>query len=211
MKICGVTTAADAAMIANAGADAIGLNFYPGSKRYVAPEHAQAIAHDLAPTVCRVGVFVNSDSDEVHRIAEQVGLDLVQVHGDEPPEFLAELAGLGIIRAFRCHADLANIQDYLSSCSKLPDAVLLDAFDPRAFGGTGKTLDWPRLAGAVTTLRVPVILAGGLTPANVARAISEARPSAVDTASGVETGHPGRKDRQLTEAFVQAAKLAFSA
>lgn len=198
-------------MIANVGADAIGLNFYPGSKRFVAPEHAQAIIRNLAPSVCRVGVFVNSDADVVRRTVEQVGLDLVQLHGDEPPEFLTELAGLRIIRAFRCQADLEPVQEYLSSCSKLPDAVLLDAFDPRAFGGTGTTLDWPRLAEAVTTLRLPVILAGGLTPANVARAITEARPTAVDTASGVETEQPGRKDRQLTEAFVQSAKFAFSA
>ena len=216
IKICGVTRPADAALAAAAGADALGLNFYPGSKRCIDLATAHSIRETARAAAARppaiVGVFVNAAVEEVHRTAAELSLDYVQLHGDEPPEYLAELAGLRVIRAFRCReGGLAPLESYLARCASPPAAVLLDAYAAEAYGGTGRRVDWSPLAayaGAIAGL--PLILAGGLHAENVAAAIETARPAAVDTASGVESS-PGVKDAAAVRAFVDGAIRGFSA
>jgi phosphoribosylanthranilate isomerase len=215
IKICGVTSIADAVAMADAGADAIGLNFYPGSSRFVSRARAAEIAKALPASTQKIGVFVNSAADEVQEAATRLSLDWVQLHGDEPPEFLARLDGIPVLRAFRLEAiGFAAISSYLSECQSLnamPGMVLLDSFRAGAYGGTGLLLDW-KLAATYHQLNSlpPLVLAGGLVASNVAQAITEVRPAAVDTASGVESS-PGRKDHSEAAAFIAAAKAAFSA
>lgn len=213
IKICGVTSAADAALVAAAGADALGLNFFPGSPRYVTPDTATRIVAALPAAVRTVGVFVNAAVDAIVQAAATVRLDLIQLHGDEPPEVLVQLGPRPLIRAFRCGPGGAGpIRDYLDHCrqlGRLPDVVLIDAYRPGSYGGTGLTADWPAVCElAATGGDLPIVLAGGLTPDNVAQAIAAARPAAVDVASGVEAA-PGRKDPHLVRAFVQQAREAF--
>jgi len=214
IKICGVTSIADAVAAADAGADAIGLNFYPGSSRYISHARAAEIAAALPAGTRKIGVFVNSAVDEVRHIARRLSLDGVQLHGDEPPDFLAGLVGIPVLRAFRLAAGgLPAVSNYLAECRRLgatPDMVLLDSYCAGAFGGTGRTLDWT-LAAAYHQLNSapPLILAGGLVATNVAQAIAAVRPAAVDTASGVEAS-PGRKDHAQVAGFIAAAKAAFA-
>jgi phosphoribosylanthranilate isomerase len=214
IKICGVTSIADALAVSGAGADAIGLNFYPGSSRFVSHSRAAEIAAALPPNTQKIGVFVNSAADEVRQAATRLSLDWVQLHGDEPPEFLARLGGIPVLRAFRLEAvGLAAISSYLAECQELdamPGMVLLDSFRAGAYGGTGLLLDW-KLAATYHRLKgvPPLVLAGGLVASNVAQAIREVRPAAVDTASGVESS-PGRKDHAQAAAFIAAAKAAFA-
>ena len=213
VKICGVKSVADAVHIAQSGADAVGLNFYPKSKRYADLDVAKSIADCLPSSVQRVGVFVNESADRIRTIARELPLDWVQIHGDEPPSFLAELDGLQVIRALRIRNDsLDSISDYLQDCQRLhcaPQALLLDAYHDTQYGGTGCSLNWsqlyydkPQLGG------IPWVLAGGLTADNVQQAIEQSRPDAVDTASGVESA-PGQKDRDQVTAFVTNAGLGF--
>ncbi len=215
IKICGVTNIADAVALADAGADAIGLNFYPGSSRFVSPARAAEIAAALPAGTRKIGVFVNSAADDVRRIARRLSLDWVQLHGDEPPEFVARLGGIPVLRAFRLEAaGLGAVSSYLAKCQELdamPGMVLLDSFRAGAYGGTGLVLDWT-LAAAYHQLDAapPLVLAGGLAAANVAQAITAVRPAAVDTASGVEASR-GRKDHAQAAAFIAAAKAAFAA
>ena len=213
VKICGITTPADAQAASDAQADAIGLNFYPLSPRYVEQPQAELIAQTRPPGLALVGVFVNSPAAEVRTLAERLRLDFVQIHGDEPPSYFAELAGLATIRALRASSNLEAALDYLAECRRLgclPDAVLVDALQPGHFGGTGAVADWPALAAArVRFAGLPLILAGGLTPANVAEAIATVGPEAVDVASGVELA-PGRKSPPQVRAFVEAAHQAFA-
>ncbi len=168
--------------------------------------------HALAPGVALVGVFVNSPAAEVRTLAGRLKLDYVQIHGDEPPSYLAELAGLATIRALRVGNDVQGVLDYLTECRRLgclPAAVLVDALRPGQFGGTGAVADWPALAAARAHFRgLPLVLAGGLTPANVADGIAAVGPEAVDVASGVELA-PGKKSPQQVRAFVAAAHAAF--
>lgn len=207
IKICGITNVEDALDTAAAGADAIGLNFYRGSKRFVDARTAKSISESLPGGVKKVGVFVNSDASEIEPIANQVQLDFIQLHGDEPPQFLAELPrGLSIIRAFR---GVSTLVRYLTECrllGRMPAAVLIDAEAGLQYGGTGIPADWMAIhlvRNAVADL--PLILGGGLTPSNVAEAISIVRPNGVDVASGVER-EPGRKDSALVRKFVWAAR-----
>jgi phosphoribosylanthranilate isomerase len=209
IKICGVTTPEDARLIAESGADAVGLNFFPESPRYVSPERAAEIAAQLPKSIVRVGVFVNASSAVIRAAAELAGLDLIQLHGDEPPEFLRELAPLPVLRAFRTRGDLKPIGDYLKRCVVAPRAVLLDAYQPGSFGGTGQTLNWHDIRASKRRLgELPLVLAGGLNPRNVAQAIRTVQPAAVDVASGVEA-ETGRKDPRLVAEFVESAQLAF--
>jgi phosphoribosylanthranilate isomerase len=211
IKICGITTVADALLAAEAGADAIGLNFYERSPRYVTTERAKEICAALPPGITKVGVFVNSLSQGVIATMKRVGLHAVQLHGDEGPDFLVALGELPIIKAFRCkESTLDSVRAFLDLCpeSSYPTAVLLDAHAPGNYGGTGQVLDWAGLARERNKLLgLPLILAGGLTALNVAEAIRLARPDAVDTASGVESA-PGKKDPVQVRAFVAAAKAA---
>jgi phosphoribosylanthranilate isomerase len=213
IKICGITTAEDAQRAATAGAAAIGLNFYPGSPRFLSVAQAREVVANLANRVTKVGVFVNADSKVVLDTARIIGLDIIQIHGDEPPLMLQQLLDYRVIKAFRCRDDgLEPVADFLERCrcaGRPPDAVLLDAYAPGQYGGTGRCVDWRAIRGASETIGgVPIVLAGGLTPANVARAIVEARPTAVDTASGVEVS-PGVKDAEKMRRFVAAAEAAF--
>jgi phosphoribosylanthranilate isomerase len=212
VKICGIMTVEDALAAAEAGADAIGLNFFDKSPRYVTAERAKEICQALPAKVAKVGVFVNSLAKGIVATASRVGLTAAQLHGDEGPEFLVSLGNLPVIKAFRCkESTLDCVRAFLDQIPEAshPAAILLDAHAPGTYGGTGQVLDWKALANERNKLLgIPLILAGGLTPHNVAEAIQIARPDAVDTASGVESA-PGKKDPDQVRAFVAAATSAF--
>ncbi len=200
VKICGLTRPADARAAVVAGADLLGLNFWPGSKRCVDLERARelAAAARAAGPVAVVGVFVNADPAEVASVRSKVLLDYVQLHGDEPPEHCAALGGR-VIKAFAPTAasELPKLAAY--RC----DMVLLDALCT-GYGGSGRTGDW-QLAQSAVAAGHRVLLAGGLQPDNVAAAIAAVAPWGVDVASGVESA-PGIKDTERMRAFVRAAK-----
>jgi phosphoribosylanthranilate isomerase len=197
VKICGVTSLDDARMCLDAGADALGLNFWSRSARRCDEAVARSIVAALKGQTLFVGVFVDSSADEVERIRSEVGLDCVQLHGDEPPSML---------QAFLPHAYKAvRVRgDVLAAVRAYPgEHVLLDAYVPGLPGGTGATFDWT-LARAVAAER-KLTLAGGLTPANVREAVQTVQPYCVDVASGVESA-PGVKDEALVRAFVARAR-----
>jgi phosphoribosylanthranilate isomerase len=196
VKICGVTRADDARAAADAGADAIGLNFWPSSKRHVTVEAARSIVRGLPPSLRRFGVFVNPTVDEVARAFDEGLIDTAQLHGDESAAFCVSL-GRPWMKALRLR-DLAQLDGW--SC----ELLLVDA-DAPGYGGSGATGDWS-LARAAAAKR-NVLLAGGLTPENVAAAIGSVRPFGVDVASGVESS-PGLKDARKVAAFVAAARAA---
>ncbi|MDA0999550.1 MAG: phosphoribosylanthranilate isomerase [bacterium] len=207
VKICGVTAAEDAAWALAQGADALGLNFVPGTPRCLDPAAARAVSAALPPLGTRVGIFVDEAPERVESIAREVGLDVVQLHGAEPPEVCRWLGerGLRVIKALRVSGretlDLA--EDY----SGFP--LLLDAYVEGKLGGTGKTFDWS-IARELAQKR-DIILSGGLQPENVADAIRQVRPYGVDTSSGVEGGTPGRKDFAKVQAFIENARAAAAA
>jgi len=214
VKICGITNAEDARVAVTAGADALGLNFVPGSPRCISTQAAREIAASVPSGVLKVGVFVNAPRELIEQLAHDVPLDVVQLHGDEPPEFLAELSGLKKIRAFRLRGPgFDQVAQYLADCAALnalPSAILLDAHKQGMYGGTGVTLDWQQIATDRHTLpALPLILAGGLTSSNVAEAILTCRPHGVDTASGVEIA-PGKKEPVMVQAFVSSARHALN-
>ena len=215
VKICGIRDVDTALVAAQAGADAIGLNFYPGSKRRVDVDEAARIVEALPADVTPIGLFVNADVTEIVRIARECGLHTLQLHGDEPAELLAELAYAGrfeLIRAFRVgaaglapmEAELARLQQAgvtLAGC-------LVDADVQGHYGGTGQTAPWDLLSREWRAAEwPPLILAGGLTPSNVAEAIRSCRPWGVDVAGGVESA-PGRKEPSLIQEFLQNARDA---
>jgi len=197
VKICGLTRLQDAEMAVSLGATAVGFVLWPRSPRYVDVDAARAIVSQLPPFVLRAGVFVNQDPDEVGRVAETVGLDIVQLHGHEAAEDYQALP-YRLIKAVAIGADSAP-EDALH----VPPGVtiLLDAHEPGRFGGTGRTIDWT-LAAAVARRR-RVILSGGLRPENVAQAVAMVRPYAVDVSSGVEV-RPGVKDPARLRSFFDA-------
>lgn len=209
IKICGVTTVDDARMVADAGADALGLNFYNASKRCVDVAIAREITRAVGQRLLRVGVFVNHSVEEIRQIAAEVDLAAVQLHGDEPPEMVAQLAGLPVILARRFAGDAGEIVRDIDRCRAAggePAAVLVDAAVAGHYGGAGETLPWEKLAGSAGLLGgAPLLLAGGLRPKNLAEAIRTVGPYGVDVASGVEST-PGRKDRELCSRFVQVAR-----
>jgi phosphoribosylanthranilate isomerase len=215
IKICGITSVDDARMAARAGADALGLNFYPRSPRYIMPEQAQAIIEALPPEIVKVGLFVDAPAVEVCEVFDRLGLDLIQLHGAEPPDFLLRLGDRPVMRAFRIgSAGLDPLLGYLDECRQLgclPRAVLLDAFVPGTPGGTGTLCDWAAAERYQQQQQEignpPMVLAGGLTAENVAEAIRATGARAVDTASGVESA-PGRKDPAAVAAFIRAARSA---
>ncbi len=215
IKVCGITTAGDARMAASAGVDAVGLNFYPKSARYLPPEKAPAVVEALAAGITKVGLFVNADVGEICKTFDRLGLDLIQLHGDEPPEVMSQLGNLPVLRAFRLGPEgLKPVVEYLDECrrlERLPRLVLLDAYQSGTYGGTGHVADWTAAAEyPASDWHPPLVLAGGLTAENVGSAIRAVGPVAVDTASGVESA-PGRKDPTLVEAFVREARQAFAA
>lgn len=188
-------------MAVAAGADLLGFVFYDQSPRHVTIEQAAAIARTLPPYVVRVGLFVNAPAVEVSEALSACGLQLLQFHGDEPPEFCVQFGAMSM-KAFRVK-DAATIQ----SLPEYPtDAWLLDAFVPGQQGGTGHTFNWDLAVEAVKLGR-PVFLAGGLTAANVGEAVRRVRPFGVDVSSGVESA-PGKKDPVKVREFIAAAKAA---
>lgn len=211
-KICGITNLDDAAAAAAAGVSAIGLNFFRGSKRFITEPLAAVICESLQGTVDLVGVFVNADPAEVARTVAATGITAVQFHGDEPLDQIAEFAQqhgkVRVIRAIR--ADSAHLESAMAGIDQLLSrvpvaAVLLDAYSPHEFGGTGTRADASvlcRMRSALGGQRI--IVAGGLTPENVSDAVSVLRPWGVDTASGVED-QPGRKNHQRMQDFVAGA------
>lgn len=206
IKICGVTTPSDAEAAIAEGADAVGLNFYPKSKRYVTEPQAAAIVQALPAAATTVGVFVNALDTEMTRVVKKLGLRAAQSYHD-----VFQDVDAGYIAAFRVQdeqsLDLIHDFIYTAGAWRLPDAVLVDSYVPGEMGGTGHRAPWELIAAA--RLIVPVILAGGLTPENVAEAIRTVRPAGVDVASGVESA-PGVKDRVRMRDFVQAAREAAS-
>ena len=213
IKICGVTSVDGARMIADSGADAIGLNFYPESPRYVTLQHAEKIVTSAPQVLKKVGVFVNSSPDYVDETVNKLGLDAVQLHGDETIEMVAALNSPSIIRAFRCHdGGLKEIEQALQAFHQSQvelAGILLDAHVPGQYGGTGTMVDWNQIHATEGRLfGIPLILAGGLRFDNVGQAIATVRPAAVDTASGVEI-EPGIKDASQVSRFVEAARKAF--
>jgi phosphoribosylanthranilate isomerase len=201
VKICGMTNEADTAAAAEAGADALGFVFYEPSPRHIQVGAAAALIRRLPPFVTKVGVFVNPPEELVHRAMGECGLNLLQFHGDEPPDFCLQF-GVMTMKAFRVR-DAASL-DALASYPT--DAWLLDAYAPDKPGGTGERFNW-ELARAAQDHGRPIFLAGGLTPENVAEAVRQVRPYGVDVSSGVEAA-PGRKDPARVRAFIRAAKQA---
>jgi phosphoribosylanthranilate isomerase len=213
IKICGITNIDDARAAADAGADAIGLNFFSKSRRFVDPRSAAHIAGELPTDILKVGVFVNHDLHQITEIVGQVGLDAVQLHGDEPALLVAELPPhVRIVRAHRCGREgLAPLAPYLDEChslGRMPDLLLIDADAGADFGGSGTLADWALIRQQKDLFcGLPLILAGGLTPDNVADAIEAVAPNGVDVASGVER-ESGLKDPDLIARFVTTARNA---
>jgi phosphoribosylanthranilate isomerase len=200
VNICGITQAADAQHAVRQGATALGFVFWPRSSRSVTPERAAEIIAGLPASVMTVGVFVNEPVDRIRRIAEQARLTAVQLHGDEPPAYADALAW----PVFRS----VTLDTAPQACASWSAAttLLLDAADPERHGGTGMIVDWRRAAQLASRRRV--VLAGGLTPANVGEAIAAVRPYGVDVSSGVEQA-PGVKDVDKVTHFLASARDAF--
>lgn len=198
IKICGLTRAEDVQAAVAAGVDAIGLVFYPDSPRHVSIEQAAALCRHVPPFVTIVGLFVNASRAEVHRVVEAVPLNLLQFHGDETVD-QCEGFGLPYLRVARVRPGV----DLLEFASQYPSAraLLLDTWTP-AYGGSGESFDWSLVP---TACPLPVILSGGLNPDNVANAIRQVRPAAVDVSSGVESAK-GIKDAAKIRAFVSAVR-----
>ena len=195
VKICGITLMEDALLAAELGAWAIGFIFWPGSPRYIDPAAARVIVEALPPGIRTVGVFVNQPAGHVRMVAAQAGITTVQLHGREPVTF-AQSLGRPVFKAVPVRPGFTS-----SALDAIPPdiTVLLDAFDPAAHGGTGQTIDWTLAADAAA--RRPIVLAGGLNADNIAEAIRQVRPRAVDLSSGVEAS-PGTKDhRKLRDLF----------
>jgi phosphoribosylanthranilate isomerase len=200
IKICGITTPADALAAANAGADAIGLVFYAPSPRAVTLQQAAEIQSVLPPFVTTVGLFVNPEADLVHDALAAVPLDCLQFHGDEAAAFCAGF-GRPWIKAIRV-SDAHSVSDARLKPYGAAQALLLDAADAQVFGGSGRSFDWSLVPG---DLMKSVVLAGGLNAANVGEAIRCVRPYAVDVSYGVESA-PGKKDATLIQHFVRAVQ-----
>jgi len=195
IKICGITNIEDASFISECGADAVGFIFHPPSPRYVTPETVKKIIQRLPDGITTIGVFVNYDALEVKETVAFCGLDMVQLHGAESPAFCSQFPRSQVIKAcaLQTEDDLARLSEYPVK------AILVDAYDPVRHGGTGGKSDWA-LAAKVKEQH-PLILAGGLSLANVGEAIERCSPHAVDINSGVETS-PGRKDHQKIKEII---------
>ena len=216
VKICGITDESTAEAVCGLAPDAIGLNFHPPSPRSVSPVVAARIAAVMPDGVLRVGVFVNRAASEIEDLAHECRLDQIQLHGDESPEQLAEvrrrLPSIPVIRAWRMAGDsLADLESHLTDCRALGIELagcLIDSRVAGAYGGTGHTVAWDALVRAYRRDSwPPLILAGGLTPDNVADAIRATQPWGVDVASGVESA-PGVKDIELVRRFIAKARAA---
>lgn len=189
VKICGLTNYDDASAAMDMGADLLGFNFYPKSPRYISPEQAAKIINKLPGFMDIVGVFVNEPAEKIHEIRSICPLNWVQLHGDEDPQFCSDFRShnVKVMKAIRVRdqRDVERAEDFFT------DAILLDAFDPNKYGGTGISFDW----NIVGHINKRVFLAGGINPNNAARAV-ELGVYGIDICSGIETS-PGKKDKQL--------------
>ena len=200
IKICGITNIEDAIAAIEYGADALGFVFHHRSPRVVTPETAKTIISRIPPFITTVGVFVNEDRTKVEKIARETGLDIIQLHGSEPPESCH--MSKKVIKAIRVKelTDLEPLKRYQVS------AFLLDTYSPHAIGGTGLIFNWDI---AVEARKFgPIILAGGLTPDNVEEAVRWVQPYGIDVSSGVEGDRKGRKDRNKLKLFIETARDA---
>ena len=203
VKICGITNVEDALLACELGADAIGLNFYSESPRCISPFMASKIIRNLTPFVAPVGIFVNWDASPITTLAKALGLSAVQLHGDEAPKLVGEIAKkVPVIKAL--HVAKGSVPPPFAKY-RAATAFLLDAPHSGQYGGTGKTADWG--AAHIGAKSHRILLAGGLTPENVAEAILAVRPYAVDVTSGVES-KPGKKDPAKLRAFFEAVARA---
>ena len=201
VKICGIRTLEEGRVAVDAGADALGFNLWPRSPRYITPESAREIVAAVSPFVTCVGVFVNEDAGRVRELASDLGLGAVQLHGDEPPEYCSGFDTVKVIKAIRVgpEFDPALLKSYRVS------AILLDAKLKGSYGGTGRTFDWHF---AIEAMQYgPIILSGGLNENNIADAIEQVRPAAIDICSGVEA-EPGRKDLDKLRSFMATVDRA---
>jgi phosphoribosylanthranilate isomerase len=212
VKICGLTNLEDVRVASAAGADLLGFILYAKSARYVTPDKIGEILREIrsagqqANAPKTVGVFVNAPFDEVCTILQRAGLDYAQLHGDEPPALLAQLAGRGFkaLRPSKAEAAWSAVECFAATGITDGPRLLIDAYDPHAYGGTGKTADWST-AAAIARQSPGLLLAGGLTPENVADAVAVVRPWGVDVSSGVERS-PGLKDHEKVRQFIKNAK-----
>jgi phosphoribosylanthranilate isomerase len=201
IKICGITNESDALHAVACGADALGFVFFADSPRCVESDVVRAIVEKLPAEVTTVGLFVNETPEVVNQVATQSGISLVQLHGDETPDFCRQI-DLPVMKAIR-----VRDAESLAGWSEYPvDAILLDAWHPEKFGGTGEACDWELATDLAQKTRI--ILAGGLNPDNVAEAVRIVRPHGVDISSGVEQS-PGRKDPEKVSAFIENARESF--
>lgn len=202
VKICGITNIEDAVAAAEYGADAIGFVFQPKSPRAITPETAKNIVSALPPFITTIGVFVNEDKREIERIASYVGLNIVQLHGNEPPD--ACQLNRKVIKAIRVKdlTDLEPLKRYNVS------AFLLDTYSPHTMGGTGQIFNWDIAVEAKKFGRI--ILAGGLNHENIEEAIKWVRPYGIDVATGVESNKKGEKDHKKLKLFIEKARQAFT-
>jgi len=201
VKICGITNSADAMAAIDAGANLLGFNFYEKSPRHITPEEAAKIRAQLPQRVKAVGIFVNPLPADVIALRKSLKLDAVQLHGDESPDFVADVAsGAPVIKAFRVEPEfpLTTLDEYPAAF-----AFLFDAAHTGQYGGTGRTTDWDAARRAALTHRI--ILAGGLKIENVAAAVRIVRPYGIDVASGVES-KPGKKDHGRMREFIQEVR-----
>lgn len=206
IKICGITNLEDARLSVAAGADALGFNFYRPSPRYIDPQTVRGIIEQLSDSVLTVGVFVNEESPAlVEQIANEAGVAALQLHGDESPNYCRALSDRYVIKVLRAGNEFKP-EDALDYDV---EAIMLDAFDSKVRGGTGRTIDWSR-ARQTRNLVSRTILAGGLTPENVGEAIAIVDPYGVDACSALESV-PGKKISERVYAFVRAVRAAGAA
>lgn len=193
VKICGITNFEDALLCEELGADALGFIFYDKSERYIEPQLAKDIIKRLLPFTIKVGVFVNESTEKINSISKSIGLNIVQLHGDEPQNVLSEI-DLPVIKAFRIKQDFEfNILNQFTNCG-----FLLDTYSDSRFGGTGKTFDWNIIP---EQYRNKIILSGGVSSSNIQEIFSKIKPYAVDVSSSVEK-YPGKKSAEkLTDFF----------
>ncbi len=196
VKICGLTRQEDARLAVELGTSALGFIFYPRSPRYISPEEAREIIAQLPPLVTTVGVFVNEPPESVWEVVSRTGIDLVQLHGEESPEY-CELFFPRVIKALRLKSaeDLEKIPAYQGKVR----AILLDTYVRDIPGGTGQSFNWS-WAREAKRYGLPIILAGGLHPGNIKEALKEVQPYGIDLSSGVESS-PGRKDPEKLRAL----------
>lgn len=202
VKICGITNIADAFAAIEAGADALGFVFYKASPRSITPEKASEIIRKIPPLLSTVGVFVNENPVKIKKIINLTRIDVVQLHGEEPPD-MCELISNRIIKAFRVKS-LESLDPLIHYKNKV-SAFLLDTYTPDIFGGTGQIFNWDIAIDAKQFGQI--ILAGGLTPDNITSAVKRVRPYAVDVSSGIES-EKGKKDHKKMKLFIQKAKEA---